>query len=279
MRRRHRNSATAALASIRPHSQRKDNIAAPPWRARRRRRAAPLTGMLVCCYSSSIKMARELQLSLPSRPTWGGRRAGAGRKLAPGRRPSVPHRARPPHEAAHPVHVTLRSGAAVRCLRSARAFPAVGRALAASSTDDFRIPHFSVQDDHLHLLVEAEDARTLRGGVSGLAIRVARAVNRALCRRGPVWSGRYHARSLTTPREVRHALVYVLTNRRKHGGHVHGVDPCSSGQWFNGWRDSGIAARSASPVARPRTWLAAIGWRRHGLIGFDEHPSTGRRRL
>ena len=187
-------------------------------------------------------MARELQLSLPSRPTWGGRRAGAGRKLAPGRRPTVPHRARPPHAAAQPAHVTLRTDVAVRCLRSARAFPAVARALAASSTDDFRILHFSAQDDHRHLLVEAEDARTLSSGVSGLAIRVARAVNRALCRRGPVWSGRYHARALTTPREVRHALVYVLTNRRKHGGDIRGVDPCSSGHWLDEMKRPAVRA-------------------------------------
>jgi len=157
--------------------------------------------MLVCCYSSPIKMAHELQLALPARPTWGGRRAGAGRKRAPGRRPSVPHHARPPHAAAHPAHVTLRTGVAVRCLRSARAFPAVARALSASSTGEFRILHYSAQDDHLHLIVEAADARTLSSGVRGLTIRVARAVNRALGRRGPVWSGRHHARPLTTPRE------------------------------------------------------------------------------
>jgi len=224
-------------------------------------------------------MAHELQLALPARPTWGGRRAGAGRKRAPGRRPSVPHHARPPHAAAHPVHVTLRTGVTVRCLRSARAFPAVARALSASSTGEFRILHYSAQDDHLHLIVEAADARTLSSGVRGLAIRVARAVNRALGRRGPVWSERYHARALTTPREVRHALVYVLMNRRKHGGDVRGIDPCSSGQWFDGWRGLRLTAQSAAPVARPRTWLAAVGWRRHGLLGLDERPHIGRRRI
>ena len=126
----------------------------------------------------------------------------------------------------------------------------------------------------MHLIVEAEDARTLTSGVRGLAIRVARAVNRALGRRGSVWNTRYHARALTTPREVRHALVYVLTNRRKHGGNIRGFDPCSSAQWFDGWRDSGLTARSVAPVVRPCTWLAAVGWRRHGLLSFDEHPKS-----
>src|SRR5437667_356137 len=69
-----------------------------------------------------------MQLPLALAPTWGGRRPGAGRKPTPGRRPGVPHRTRPPHLATHPVHATLRTTSAVRCLRSGRAFPAVLRA-------------------------------------------------------------------------------------------------------------------------------------------------------
>jgi len=153
---------------------------------------------------------RPTQLSLPSPRTWGGRRRGAGRKRTPGRRPSVPHRARAPHKAAHPIHVTLRASDAVRCLRADRVFPAVRRAITAASREGFRIIEFSTQDDHLHLLVEAEDRVRLSRGIAGLAIRIARAVNRALGRRGAVWSGRYHARAITTPRAVRHAIVYIL---------------------------------------------------------------------
>src|SRR5436309_2602821 len=155
-------------------------------------------------------MARALQLCLPPPRTWGGCRAGAGRKLTPGRRPSVPHRARPAHTAAHPVHVTLRSGRAVRCLRAGRVFPAVLGALGAASHEGFRILHFSVQDDHLHRIVEADDTRALGRGLRGVTIRVARAVNRALGRRGAVWGDRYHARALTTPRAMRHAMAGVL---------------------------------------------------------------------
>ena len=225
-------------------------------------------------------MARTLQLSLPQPRTWGGRRAGAGRKPTPGRRPGVPHRARPAHIAAHPVHVTLRSGPTVRWLRCARVFPAVRRALAAASHGGFRILHFSVRDDHLHVIVEADDTRALGRGLRGLAIRVARAVNRALGRRGRVWGDRYHARALTNPRAVRHCLVYVLRNRQKHCAGERGLDPCSSALWFDGWREPVAPVGAAAPVVRARTWLAAVGWRRHGLLEIDERPrgERGRRR-
>ena len=152
---------------------------------------------------------RPVQLSLAAPRKWGGRRLGAGRKPAPGRRPGVPHRPRPPHVAVHPVHVTLRSVETVRCLRAARVFPRVRRALAASSRPDFRIIQFTVQNDRVHLIAEADTRRAFSSGLRGLAIRIAKAVNRALGRRGRVWGDRYHARPLTTPRAVRHALVYV----------------------------------------------------------------------
>lgn len=217
---------------------------------------------------------RPHQLSLPTPRTWGGRRRGAGRKLTPGCRRTVPHRSRPPHVALHPVHVTMRAVEAIRCLRSARVFPAVRRAIAVAGHADFRIIHFSVQDDHVHLLAEAGDGRALSGGARGLAIRLARAVNRALGRRGRVWNGRYHARALTTPRAVRHALVYVLMNFKKHlrpAGTE--LDPCSSAAWFAGWcTPPSAAAIGPPPVAAARTWLARLGWRRHGLIDAAERP-------
>ncbi len=169
------------------------------------------------------------------------------------------------------MHVTLRTTAAVRCLRATRLFPAVYHALAVSSDENFRIIAFSVQDDHIHLIVEADDAVALTRGLRGLTVRVARAVNRALGRHGAIWGDRYHRRALTTPRAVRYALVYVLMNRRKHAGE-RGVDPCSSAPWFGGWRQSIATPPGPPPVVAARTWLAAVGWRRHGLLDVDEQP-------
>ena len=157
---------------------------------------------------------RGRQLALPVRATWGGRRKGAGRK--PGPRPIVLHRARAEHKSRFPLHVTLRARADVGSLRGARLYPTIEAAIAAGSRSVFRIVHFSVQGDHMHLIVEARDKTALSMGVRGLMIRVARALNRAAGRSGPVWADRYHARDLRSPREVRNALCYVLLNARKH---------------------------------------------------------------
>src|SRR5262249_42883398 len=110
-------------------------------------------------YRQSRMRRPQLELTLPAPAAWGGRRAGAGRKPTPGRRPGVAHRTRPHHEAPHPVHITLRANPAIRCLRADRVFPIVRLSLAAASHPGFRILQFSVQDDHFHLLVEADDRR------------------------------------------------------------------------------------------------------------------------
>jgi REP element-mobilizing transposase RayT len=161
-------------------------------------------------------------------------------------------------------------------------FRAVRSALAgARDRFGFRLVHFSVQRDHLHVLAEAADRRALSRGVQGLSIRVAKAINRRLRRRGKVFADRYHSRVLKTPREARHALRYVLLNARKH---EHGsarippgfVDRCSSAAWFSGWnrpRELVFGAREVTgeaPVIEPRTWLLRTGYRRAGPIDVDE---------
>jgi REP element-mobilizing transposase RayT len=216
------------------------------------------------------------QLPLPAPAGWGGRRRGAGRKRSLPR-PAPPHVPRPEHDARHPVHVTLRALGGLPSLRSDRIFATLRRALSRASKSSFRVIHFSVQSDHLHFLVEAEGALPLSRGVQGLAVRCAKAINRALERQGAVWDQRYHARGLTTPREVRAGLVYVLLNFRKHLRAAPNVDPCSSGAWFDGWTRPPPEPRQPSPVRAARTWLATMGWRRGGgAISPGESPASFR---
>ena len=193
------------------------------------------------------------QLELTIR-TWGGRRRGAGRPPNPGRR-SVPHRRRVPHVTRCPAHVTLRAVSNLPSLRDERTFTAIRRALGLATKGGFRVFEFSVQTDHLHLLVEADDPTRFERGMRGLTIRVAKAVNRALRRVGRVWGDRYHARLLRTPREMRNALVYVLNNWRKHL-------PAARGWMQNrrqrGFRDGG---RYSAPAAGLRSLARARGSR------------------
>src|SRR5436305_14786030 len=183
----------------------------------------------------AIKSGRPRQMRLPLAvaKTWGGARKGAGRK--PRGRRSMPHTTRRKIDPRYPVQVTIRATPGLPSLRSPRVFGALRRAIARASLDRFRVIHFSIQQDHGHFIFEGDEARRARGGVHGLAIRLALAVNRALGRRGKVVGDRYHPRALTTPRHTPASMAYVLLNFRKHLRAPACVDPRSSGPPFSGW--------------------------------------------
>jgi hypothetical protein len=143
----------------------------------------------------------------------------------------------------------------------------------------FRIVHYSVQGNHVHLVVEAASARDLACGLKSVVARFARAVNRVFRRAGQVLADRCHVHVLRTPREVRNAIAYVLLNTRRHLAkagralpRVAAIDLASSGRWFEGWRQAPELTLDAPAVAAARTWLLRTGWRRHGLIRRDEIP-------
>jgi len=154
-------------------------------------------------------------------------------------------------------------------------------AIAASSNQSFRIVQFSVQDDHVHAIVEADDKSALSRGIAGFEIRAAKALNRALQRRGRVWSGKYHARALRTPHETRIGLIYVLQNWKKHVRGATGIDGCSSAPWFDGWTKTGRRPTAPSPVMAAQTWLAAKGWREQGggPLRSEDGPASRSRKL
>lgn len=169
-----------------------------------------------------------------------------------------------------------------------------GAILAGGHRDFFRVIEFSVQSNHIHLIVEAEGAPGLTRGMLGLEVRLARRLNRALGRSGKFFADRYHSRTLETPSEVRSALHYVLNNHAHHamGGRPRiGVtpaasatmDPCSSAIWFDGWNRR---MESREPwqkrlLAQPRptagatVWLLTTGWKLHGLLALPD-PFGGR---
>jgi putative transposase len=178
-----------------------------------------------------------MQLKMKFR-TWGGARRGAGRKPK-WARAGVPHLVRPVLKRRFPVHVTWRMHRDVYNLRSQRCFSVLARAMwAGGDRFGFRLVHYSVMGNHMHLLVEASDRRALGRGMKGLGVRIARGLNRVMQRRGTVLGDRYHSHILKTPTEVKNARHYIMTNAHKHYDCV-GPDRFAS----------------RSPLVLPQTWM------------------------
>lgn len=205
-------------------------------------------------------------------PTWGGKRKDAGRKPK-GEKAGVSHAQRPALSGHHPVLITMRRLDRLWSLRSKRSYTRIRAAcerLRETREGGFRVAQFSVQGNHLHLVVEAEGREQLSRGMQALAISIAKRLNRMMGRRGSVFADRYHARILRTPREVRYALNYVLNNARKHFGKPRrAFDRFCSGAYFDGWvrgTRGQEAVTGPPPISRPRSWLLRVGWRKCGLI-------------
>jgi REP element-mobilizing transposase RayT len=231
----------------------------------------------------------------------GGKRRGAGRKPK-GRRAGSPHKIRPELKARHPVHVVLRVIGAVGNLRRRFTYRAIREAtLTAARREDFRIVHLSIQRTHVHLLVEADGKGALASGMQGFQISAAKHLNAAISkgkpgprRRGTVFPDRYHAEIITSPRQARHVLSYVLSNWRKHAEDRRQpmsewkVDWYSSAAMFPDWAEyapydeepflwRGPDTYDPLVVYQPRTWLLKTGWRRGGPpISTREVPSAKR---
>ena len=181
------------------------------------------------------------------------------------------------------MHVSLKMVAEVGRLRRREQYRAVRQALARTAHDPrCRIVQYSLQANHLHLVLEPESKQGLARGMIAFKTSCARRLNRVLGRGGPVFADRYHAVYLTSPAQVRNVLCYVLNNWRRHGeheGHVDWwVDPFSSADFFDGWkkreprRPPWLGPDDIPPVAPASLWLLTTGWRRHGAIGEREVP-------
>jgi hypothetical protein len=232
-------------------------------------------------YTVMRRMPMQLDLD---RLRHGGRRPGAGRK--PGPNPRIRHRSRGAFGHRLPCHVTLKVRAGVPSLRTVRLVRELERTWAVGcERGDFRLVQYSLQGNHAHLIVEADNENALGRGMKALGARLARAVNRIFGRSGAVLADRYHVRVLRTPREVRNALAYVLLNARRHAAgagrtrsRAFGIDPASSGRWFEGWKRGAVCLSvvHAPPVSAARSWLLAVGWRGTGLLDPDEVPGRAR---
>ena len=162
--------------------------------------------------------------------------------------------------------MTLRVRRGVWNLRSQRGFAQVAWALAAERrVGVLRVVAFSVQGNHLHIIVEADSSADLFRRMKGFGARFAKAVNRMMGRRrGKVLAERYHAVPLRSPTQVKNALLYVLQNHARHGARsgfdaLAGPDPFAATSVPAVARGSPLAVDHPPLLSAPRSWVLRVG--------------------
>jgi len=153
------------------------------------------------------------------------------------------------------VHVTLRVVDGLPSLRRPRPAELVGNVFRAErQAKGFRLVHYAIRSNHLHLVCEGDEQQALSRGVQRLASRIARGLNRLLGRTGRCFRDRFHNRVIRSPRQARNLLAYVLLNehkdRAKLGVRIGGIDTYSSGEFFDGWVELVVGPSRACDLAR-----------------------------
>ncbi|MGE4132722.1 MAG: hypothetical protein AB7F86_13850 [Bdellovibrionales bacterium] len=187
-------------------------------------------------------------------------------------------------KASTPLHLTWRLKDHVVNLRCGEVLALFRRAAARSKNFGLRVIHFSIQSNHLHLIVECKNNEALKRGTRSLAASIGKGVRNLTGSRGSVFAGRFDLKVLTGPTMVRNAMAYVLQNYSKHAKLLNHIDRYSSAPYFSAWRR--LLGARAGPILEdasrkdssqmfrcenhslpdflspPRSWLAKEGWMR-----------------
>ncbi|MFT7668132.1 MAG: REP element-mobilizing transposase RayT [Planctomycetota bacterium] len=194
---------------------------------------------------------------------WGGWRKGSGPRK---RKSGVAHVTRPRVKKSDVMHLTWKLRKELPSLRNSSAARAILDALRKAKLAGLRVIHFSIQNHHIHMIVEAPNRELLANCMRGLGCRIAKALNKAWNRTGKVFAERFHQVLLEGFQQVRNALRYVLNNHLKHKqkSEAGRPDSYSSDGYFDGWSDF---KRLRDPdgknsVVSTGGWRFAQGWKR-----------------
>lgn len=220
------------------------------------------------------KVSKQISFKLRS---WGGRRAGAGRKNRSGK---AGHVQRESVRSSTPLHISWRLEAGLVNLRCGLILKEFERCAKLAKSTGFSILHFSLQGNHLHLIVEARSNSHLGRGMRSLGCSFGKLLRKISRGRGRVFTDRYHLHVLKTPTETKRALAYVLQNTSRHTKFIYHLDAYSSAAYFSDWK--ALLGEQVGPIllnrsnldlplpdflGPPRSWLARVGWKRARVTG------------
>lgn len=211
-------------------------------------------------------MSRQLEFKKVG--GWGGKRKGAGR---PNKSGQVSHAKRIRVRSSIPMHVTWRLKKGLPSLRRRQALKSFKRAAENAKEFGLRLLHFSILNNHVHMMVEANNNKELSSGMRSFGSSFGKAIRKVAGGRGSVFDGRFHLMPLSSPTQTRNALIYVLQNFSKHQNLLHHYDEFSSSPYFADWRR--LLGKKRGPIlndldevsmpkflSEPRSWLASEGW-------------------
>jgi REP element-mobilizing transposase RayT len=223
------------------------------------------------------------QLEMKGCAGHGGKRRGAGR---PNKTGLSAHTERERINEKAPLHINTKIRAEFPSIRRKEVLKILQGCCARAKAFGLHVIHYSLQSNHIHLIVEARNNAVLGKGMQSLKVSFAKAIKKQMKNwkdrgrviKGPLFLERYHLTPIKSPTQMKRTLRYVLLNHQKHSPKHDQVDRFSSARVFFNWDrllgknprvqlwDGMIEEEELVPadlgLSPPRSWLAREGWMR-----------------
>ena len=128
----------------------------------------------------------------------------------------IRHIERPKFQRVRSFHLTIKVKKNKADIQNKKILKALHHAIKRARLKDLKIIHYTLEYNHVHLLVEAYNNSVLHSGMQALGISFAKAVNRVKSTKGTVYKHRYHLRQISSPRDLKNVLHYIFHNGIKH---------------------------------------------------------------
>ena len=126
------------------------------------------------------------------------------------------------------LHLTIKVRENKADIKSKRILKALHHAILRARLKGLRIIHYTLEYNHVHLLVEASENKILQRGMLALGISFSKAINKFKCLKGAVYKHRYHFRKINSSRELKNVLHYIFHNGIHHKRTKSLIDPFNS---------------------------------------------------
>lgn len=123
------------------------------------------------------------------------------------------------------LHLTIKVRENKADIKNKQVLKILHYAIRRSRIKGLRIIHYTLEYNHIHLLVEAADKQTVHQGMQSFGITFAKKINAIKRLKGTVYKHRYHLRKINSPRELKNVLYYIFNNGIHHKRTSTVLDP------------------------------------------------------
>jgi REP element-mobilizing transposase RayT len=114
------------------------------------------------------------------------------------------------------LHLTIKVKENKADIQNKRILKTLHYAIRRARLKGLKIVHYTLEYNHVHLLVESVDNKILHKGMQAFGITIAKAINKIKRTKGAVYKNRYHLRVIDSPRQLKNVLHYIFSNGVKH---------------------------------------------------------------